>query len=398
MKNKTIITCAAGIIGISTLTATQSLQAAEEETDFFDDVATFFSGEDEKALDAEGPGDHMESRTAHKEYPALPLDKKKQMKQSAKKERYKLTAESEHLPFPENAKTGECYAEVIVPAKFETINERVMESEASSRIEVTPAQYEWTEQQVMVKPAETRLEVVPAKYETVTEKVMIEPERQETISIPATYKTVSEQVMVKPATKVWMDGEVEVEKPDELTGDIVCLVEKPAEYKTVTRKVVDQPARTEVKTIPAQYKTVQKQVLVSEATTREVTIPAQYDTIQVRQEVTPAKTEEITIEPQYAEMTRQELIEPAHTRWERVLCEDSINAELALEVEQRLNQQGFNPGQVDGVIDQSTDQAIEQYQMANNMPKGGLTPETLVSLGIVEFQDKASSPKVASVQ
>jgi len=402
MNNKTIITCAAGIIGITTLTTTQAVQA--EERDFFDDVAAFFSGEDDQALEAEGPGDHMESRSPHKEYPALALDKKEQMKQSsapkdkASPERYELTTNSERLPFPEHAVPGECYAEMIVPAKFESASERVLESEASSRIEVTPAKYEWVDQKVMVKPAETKLEIVPAKYKTVSEKVLIEAERQETISIPATYKTVTEKVMVKPATKVWMDGEVEVEEPDELSGDIICLIEKPAEYKTVSRKVVDQPARTEVKTIPAQYKTVQKEVLVSAATTREVTIPAQYDTIQVRQEMTPAKTKEIYIEPQYATMTREVLIKPAHTRWERMLCDESVNAELAYEVEDRLKEEGYNPGPIDGVIDPRTESAIEDFQMANNMPIGGLTPDTLVSLGIVEFQDKASPKKVAIAQ
>ncbi|WP_269537425.1 peptidoglycan-binding domain-containing protein [Cerasicoccus fimbriatus] len=394
MNKKIIITCAAGIVGVT------AVNAEAEESSFFDDVANFFTGESdqqEQVAQAEyvkGPGDHEGYRNAHKAYPKLPLKKAETIEPE---ERYEITAESKHLPFPEEATVGECYAEMIVPAKFETVTERVLQQEASSRIDVTAAQYEWQEQKVMVKPAETRLEVVPAQYKTVSEKVMIEPARTEKISIPATYKTVSERVLVRPATKVWMDGEVEVENPNELTGDIVCLVEKPAEYKTVTRQVVDQPARTEEKTIPAQYKTVQKQVMVSDATTREITIPAQYDTVQVRTLKTPEKTNEVYIEPQYANVSRDILIEPAHTRWERVLCDDTISPELAWEVESRLNKQGFNPGAVDGNIDASTEEAIEQYQMANNLPMGGLTPATLQSLGIVNFKEQVSAPKVAKL-
>ncbi|WP_309381943.1 peptidoglycan-binding domain-containing protein [Cerasicoccus frondis] len=391
MNNKIIITCAAGIIGVTSLNAAESAEA--EESSFFDDVANFFTGDEStKAEHAKGPGDHESKHAPHKEYPKLALDKK-----ASAEERYAITDESKHLPFPEDAAVNECYAEVIVPAKFETVSERVLQQEGSSRIDVTPASYEWTEQTVMIKPEETRLEVVPAQYKTVSEKVMIEPAREEKISIPATYKTVSEKVLVRPATKVWMDGEVEVENPNELTGDIVCLVEKPAEYQTVTRQVVDQPTRTEVKQIPAQYKTVQKQVMVSAATTREITIPAQYDTVKVRTEKTPEKTEEVYIEPQYATMTRQQLIEPAHTRWERVLCEDTISPELAWEVESRLNKAGFNPGPIDGDIDETTEHAIEEYQMANNLPMGGLTPSTLEQLGIVNFKEKTSAQKVATL-
>ncbi|GHB91443.1 peptidoglycan-binding protein [Cerasicoccus arenae] len=392
--NKTIIiTCAAGIVGVTTLSGSQTMEA--EEGNFFDDVASFFTGDnsDNKALNESGPGDHEESRSPHKQYPKLALEK-----QVPAEKRYQITAQSEQLPFPKDAITGDCYAEVIVPAKFDIVSEKVLQQEGSSRIEVTPAQYEWVEQTVMTKPAETRLEIVPAQYKTVTEKVMVEPAREETISIPATFKTVSEQVLVRPATKVWMDGEVEVERPADLTGDIVCLIEKPAEYQTVTRQVIDQPARTEVQKIPAQYKTIQKQVLVSEATTREITIPAQYDTIQVRQEMTPARTEEINIEPQYAMVSREVLVESAHTRWEKVLCEDSISPELAWEVEDRLKAEGFDPGPIDGEIDEATQQAVEDYQMANNLPMGGLTPTTLENLGIVNFKQKTSAPKVASIQ
>lgn len=299
---------------------------------------------------------------------------------------YRITDESQALPFPTDAAPGECYAEVIVPAEFETVTERVRTQDAASRIEVTPAEYKWVEKEVMVKPAETRLEIVPAQYKTETRKVLVEPAREEIVAVPATYKTVTEKVLVRPASKVWMDGEVEVDRPADLSGDVVCLVERPAEYKTVTRKVLDEPAHTEKRTIPAQYKTVTEQVLVSEATTRETTIPAQYRTVEVRELVNPNRTREINVDAEYRTVEREVLAEPAHTRWEQVLCEDSISAELAWEVESSLDEHGYNPGEIDGNINDQTETAIEDFQMANDLPKGGLTPTTLEELGIVAFE------------
>ncbi|MFT4584313.1 MAG: hypothetical protein ACI915_002262 [Gammaproteobacteria bacterium] len=43
---------------------------------------------------------------------------------------------------PPNAKSGECYAHVLVPPKYEMTSEQVLKSAASTRIETIPASYE----------------------------------------------------------------------------------------------------------------------------------------------------------------------------------------------------------------------------------------------------------------
>ena len=74
-----------------------------------------------------------------------------------------------------NAKAGECYAKVIIPAQYKTESQTVTVKEASSKIEIIPAKYEWGEEKVLVKEASKKLIPVPATYETVTEKVLVSP-------------------------------------------------------------------------------------------------------------------------------------------------------------------------------------------------------------------------------
>ena len=40
-----------------------------------------------------------------------------------------------------NAQPGECYAKVIIPAKFETTTEKILAKEASERLQIIPAKY-----------------------------------------------------------------------------------------------------------------------------------------------------------------------------------------------------------------------------------------------------------------
>ena len=75
---------------------------------------------------------------------------------------------------PPNARAGECYAKVMVPAEYKTVDEKVVVAEASQKIEVIPAKYEWTEVRVPIQQESEKLVAVPARFETIEEKVEIE--------------------------------------------------------------------------------------------------------------------------------------------------------------------------------------------------------------------------------
>jgi len=63
---------------------------------------------------------------------------------------------------PQNATAGECFARVLVPAKYETEQVRMLKSESRELASVIPAKYRWTKKQILVKPESKKLVYGPA--------------------------------------------------------------------------------------------------------------------------------------------------------------------------------------------------------------------------------------------
>ena len=262
-----------------------------------------------------------------------------------------------------DAKPGQCYAKVMVPAVYENKTEEVLVQEASEKIETIPAEYTWEQQQVLERPAAIKLvpvpavyskvtekiqvsprqiywtnrldkkglpvssvllqaakaggvdvdnaipgmcfkeyyvpaqfkeetkevlikesaetiDVIPAKYEWVEEKVLIKEATKKIVEVPVSYTTITEKVLLEPAKTVWKKGNGLVEKVDNTTGEIMCLVEIPAVYKTIAKRVVETPATIKEVEIPAEYKTIKVHKLVTpEQEIREKT-PENYKKIK----------------------------------------------------------------------------------------------------------------------
>ncbi len=260
-----------------------------------------------------------------------------------------------------DAQAGECYAKVIIPAKFETKTQKVLISEPSFKISVTPAKYttkeekilvkeaskklipvpatyQRVEEKVLIKPAERgwfkslranipvskeileaakvngadidnadvgtcykeyfkpasyknekeqyiakegsqKIKVIPAKYEIVEEKVLIKEASKKLIPVPATYEYIEEKVLIEPEKTVWKKGSGLIQKVDNTTGEIMCLVKIPAKYKTIKKRVVKTPATTKVVEIPAVYKTIKVKKLIKPAEVIKEEIPPVYKTI-----------------------------------------------------------------------------------------------------------------------
>lgn len=197
-----------------------------------------------------------------------------------------------HVPdVPPNARPGECYAKVLVPAVTETVTERIQVSE---------------EQKVLAR-------IVPARYETHTERVK-----------------------VSEARKYWKQGRGPVEKINTATGEILCLVEEPAQYKTVEKRVMVAPERPEYKVVPAQYDTI----------------------------------------------TKTNVIQSEYWQWQRILCETNVTAETIAKIQRALESKGYSVGPIDGVLGGKTMNAIRRYQARNGLASRGITYETLDHLGV----------------
>ena len=430
-----------------------------------------------------------------------------------------------------NAKAGECYAKVIIPAEYKTESQKVTVKEASSKIEIIPAKYEWTEEKVLIKEASKKLipvpatyedvsekilvtpaekiwtrgakknaarasasilagavanglnlvdakvggcyaeyhipsqyktetqkvlkteashkiEIIPAKYELAEEKVLVKEASSKLIEVPAMYETVTEKVLVKPATTEWKKGRGPVERIDGSTGEIMCLVEIPAVHKTVTKRVLKSPSTTKKVDIPAEYKVEKVRKLVKPAQEKKIEIPATYETVTKRiktadekvmwalkgssvggngkatgstlclKEVpavyktvkqkkvkTPATTKILDVPAEYKVIKKRKLVSqatekkieiPAKTevvskkvkvaeesmQWRPVLCETNMSGTKITDIQRALKKAGHNPGAIDGVIGKQTMVAVEAFQRANGLPRGGLTIQTLQKLGV----------------
>jgi len=255
----------------------------------------------------------------------------------------------------DSAEPGMCFHEHYMPAEYSYEDETVLVKEAYDTLSIDEPEYRWVEKQVLVKEEATVLKSSPAVYETKTE-----------------------QVVDVAAHTIWKKGTGPVQKIDEATGEIMCLVEVPATYKTVTSRILSSVARTEQVTIPAEYKTVKVRELVKGAQEVRTEVPATYSTVRVEKKVsdvdfvwheihnmhhpkqtrtgnkicltekpavyktvtstvvdTPASTQRVEIPAVYKTVNVTKLVEDAHETREQV------SAEYTDVVSQELEQEGF---------------------------------------------------------
>lgn len=278
--------------------------------------------------------------------------------------------------FPPNPKAGECYARVLIPAKYRSVSERVLTRDAAERIEIIPARYETLEEPVLVKEASTKLEVIPVVYGEVQDRILVKPASTKIVQVPAEYETVTEQVLDRAAHTAWKKGPAAIQTSNVLsqtttdTGEIMCLIEVPATYRSIQKRVLASPARTEEISIPAEYKTVTKTVVKEPATTREVTIPAKYDTVTVTKLVTPAKENRVAIPAAYETINRNDKVSDESMEWRQVMCEVNMTQSNVRALQRALAKEGYYKASVDGIIGSQTLDAARAFALDKNLPAG----------------------------
>ncbi len=172
---------------------------------------------------------------------------------------------------PPNAKAGECYAKVIVPAKYKTVQERVLIEEPSQKITIIPAKYEWIEKRVEIQPASKKLIVTPATFKKVHEEIEIEPAiRTWRVNLKRDSAPVSKEILVAAKLKG-------VDLDNIQPGTCYKEYFSPATYKTIEEEITLQKESKKIIVTPAKYETVQKSIIITPASKKIVTTPATYD-------------------------------------------------------------------------------------------------------------------------
>jgi len=283
---------------------------------------------------------------------------------------------------PPNAKPGECYAKVLIPAQYETKTEKKLLQDRVEKISVTDPKLKEVQYKILDKAESFKYVFKPATYKCVMNKVMVEPEKVTYKVVPATFKIKEEKVLVSPAHQVWKKGTGPITKLDNNTGEIMCLVEVPAQYKTVKTKVVDQPAHVEKIVKPAVYKNFKAQVVDKEASYEKVVIPAKYKAITVKELAEEAKINKDVEEEKYQTVEKRYLVKPEELKWQRILCETNTTHDVIKKVQKALKERGYDPGPIDGIFGAQTQKALNAFQKDNGLSQGALTLEALEALGI----------------
>ena len=290
--------------------------------------------------------------------------------------------------FPPNPVPGRCYARVLLPATYDVSEEQILVKPAEQKVEIKEARYEWIEEAILVKDASTRLETVPAVYETVTEQVLVKPEGKKLVTIPAKYETTTERILDKPAHTVWKRSKGPIDNAlkttyDESTGEVMCLVQVPATYKTIEKRTLITPETVKEVLTPAKYKVVTKKVLKTPARTKEVVIPAEYKTVKVQKMVEPARENKIDVPAQYETITRQAKLSDEQLVWREVLCDVNMTDDVIRSIQDRLSGSGHYAGRVDGIFGPKTLRAVNSYAKTNDLPVGVnyISVETAKALG-----------------
>jgi len=284
--------------------------------------------------------------------------------------------------YPPNAKAGECYARVLKPATYTSAEKQIVKKEATEVIEQIAAQYEWAEERILVKEEAEVMKVIPAKYKTVEETVMVKPAGQKIVGVAATYRTEEEKVLVKPGYTTWKKGTGLIEKVDNATGELMCLVEVPPEYKIVKKRVIDTAPSTKTIEIPAEYKTINKRVVAEAARVETSKIPAEYKVVKVRKLVAPASEKRTQIPAEYVTVTERTKTADADLTWKSVLCETNTTKDIVRRLQEALAAAGHYNGPIDGIIGGATRTGLGSYQDAKGLARGQMTMETLKALGI----------------
>lgn len=296
--------------------------------------------------------------------------------------------------YPPTANPGECFARVLIPETTEVVTEQVVDRPESSDVRVIPATYGTETSQVLVKEESISYSVIPATYETVTEQIIVEAESSVTTVVPATFESYTEQVLVREAYSTWKPGaglygrgaagtgSTSGENNGGVaTGELLCRVEVPAQYDTVTRTRLVTAESTSTEIIPAKYGTVTRQVVAQPPQVIEEIIPAVYETITTRVEMTPATTETTIIPATYKTLERRVVSSAGGLEWREVLCDTNASSAKIAEIQGALTAAGYQAPS-DGAFGPATLNAMESFQRANGLPVGYLTISTVEALGV----------------
>lgn len=217
-------------------------------------------------------------------------------------------------------------------------------------------------EQVLVKEEVRRLVVVPAVYENREAQVQVESARVVLESCRASSARAAGAATTSPQAK--------------------CARELPPRFQTLTRRVLVQAETTREEVTPAQFASITKWVLETPARALPETLPATTRAVAVTEVARLAEVSEHHLAPPTTpvQLARHEGM--PQLVWRRARCETDAQAPVVSAVQAELKGRGLDVGTVDGKLGRKTMSALMEFQRWEGLAMGLLTYESLGRLGL----------------
>ena len=182
-----------------------------------------------------------------------------------------------------DAKPGECFAKVIVPATYDTKTEEVLVKPESESVEINAAVFDVSEASIVEKEGYTKIKAIPAKFREETIEV-------ETSPAGSTWVTSLGKKGI-PASPALLAG-AKTNGIDITSASVgACYQEYfvAAKFEETEKDVLVKEESEEIKIADAQFEEVQETVVVKQASKKKVYKAAEYEVIEEKIEIEAAK-------------------------------------------------------------------------------------------------------------
>lgn len=278
---------------------------------------------------------------------------------------------------------GQCWVHAQVRPRPVQSTQEVVVKDSVNKITVTPAELEKGFKQVVTREGTKTYRIEPPTYRVVSEQVKVRPEVKRYIVVPAVYEDVKETVTLEEAKTVLDQCRAAGTRYSSGTGAMsFCARQVPAKQEVVKVKKLVSPETVRVETDPAQYKSVTRWIVDKPAQAIEVTLDPQYTKVASTEVVRPVEANQIILPEEKRQLKVTRFEGNARIVSRQTLCDPDINDDLVTRLQQSLVKRGFNPGRVDGKLGKRTLDALTEFQTANGLAVGALTLESLTALEV----------------
>lgn len=281
---------------------------------------------------------------------------------------------------------GQCwvYAQVQPKPVEDSMTVKVRDSEV--RLDVTPAEFRRGFKQVITKEGTKTFRVEPATYKEIEERVLVKPETTRLVVEPAQYEEVQEEVVLEQARTELepcrTSGAAAYGASSAVFG--LCAKEIPARTKAIAVTKLVKPETTRTEVIPAEYKTVTRKVVDKPAEVVPVELDDEIETFEVAELVEAAQTREREIPAETMDVNVKRYEGRPRIVARQAVCDQDLTRDMVRKIQKALAGLGYRPGEIDGLPGPKTIDALSQYQIENGLASGAITIETMKHLGLMD--------------